>query len=142
MSILLILFTVITYNLFVGAYPCIYDSAAGRECPFAVPSGKAWYGAALVLSKGISQLPDYSGVFAIFFGVISIICTVIRRKGPEKIRKYMPSMSAVGIAFVVSNPGLGCMILVGALFQIHWEKYYPKSADSFSFPIASGFSAG
>ncbi len=107
---------------------------------FGLPSTRAWEAVARVLVKGVKELPP-SAITAIFIGAaVGCILPVMERLLP-KYRKYMPSATGMGLAWVLSFQN-SLSFLVGALIALAWVKLHKKSADDYNVPVASGLVAG
>jgi uncharacterized oligopeptide transporter (OPT) family protein/uncharacterized protein YbaA (DUF1428 family) len=108
---------------------------------FALPSTRAWEAVARVLTKGISELPA-SAVQAIFIGAaVGIAIPVIERLLPAKYRKYTPSATGVGLAWVMPFQN-AFSFFVGAVIAMIWSKASKRTSDQYNVPIASGLIAG
>ncbi len=108
---------------------------------FALPSTRAWEAVARVLTKGISELPQ-SAVYAILIGAaIGIVFPILERLASPKVRKFMPSVTGLGLAWVM--PFQNCFsFFVGAVIAFIWFKASRKSSENYNIPTASGLVAG
>ncbi len=104
------------------------------------PAAQTWAGVAILLSKGLSALP-LSARWGLLWGAIfGIVVTLVERKFP-KLRNYLPSPTAMGIAFVI--PAFNSVsMFVGALIAYLLEKRKPELSENFTVPVASGLIAG
>ena len=104
------------------------------------PSTLIYKAVAEALSRGIAGLPE-SAVSAIFIGAgIGFVLSIIETNYP-KLRNFVPSSMGLGLAWVM--PFTNCIsFFVGALIAWAWKKAHPKSADTYTIPIASGAIAG
>lgn len=108
---------------------------------FSLPSTRAWEAVAKVLTKGIGELPE-SARYAILIGAgLGVMLPVIERLLPAKARKYFPSATGVGLAWVMPFQN-AFSFLVGALITEIWKLLNRKSSDSYNIPVASGLIAG
>lgn len=108
---------------------------------FALPSTRAWEAVARVLVKGVHELPQ-SAIYAIFIGAaIGIILPVLERVLPRGARKYMPSATGIGLAWVMPFQN-AFSFFIGAVIAWVWTMFHKKSAERFNVPVASGLIAG
>lgn len=108
---------------------------------FSLPSTKVWVAVAKILVQGIDMLPK-SAQYSILIGAfVGILLPLIERFTPAKYKKFTPSASAVGLAWVL--PFSNCLSwLIGAIIASIWAALGKKSADKFTIPVASGVIAG
>lgn len=108
---------------------------------FALPATRAWEAVAKVLVKGVGELPP-SAVWAIFIGAgVGIVLPLIERFMPANARKYMPSVTALGLAWVIPFQN-AFSFFIGACIAWAWLKAHRKSAEAYNVPLASGLVAG
>lgn len=104
------------------------------------PAAQTWAGVALLLSAGLKALPLSARWGLLWGGLFGIIMTLLERIFP-KARKYMPSPTAMGIAFVI--PAFNSVsMFIGALIAWIIEKRAPKFSDQYTMSVASGLIAG
>ena len=127
----------------VAIVPIWYLMVPNREKleSFALPSTRAWEAVAKVLVKGVGELPQ-SAIYSIFIGAaIGIGLPLIERFLPAKYRKFMPSATGVGLAWVMPFQNAFSFFL-GAVLAMIWGKVHRKSQEAYNVPIASGLVAG
>lgn len=127
----------------VAIVPIWYAMVPTREKleQFALPSTRAWEAVARVLVKGVGELPQ-SAVYAIVIGaIVGMALPVIERLLPPKARKYMPSATGIGLAWVMPFQN-AFSFFVGALIAMVWGLTHKKSEENYKVPIASGLIAG
>jgi uncharacterized oligopeptide transporter (OPT) family protein len=108
---------------------------------FALPATRAWEAVARVLVNGVSELPQ-SAIIAIFAGAaIGVGLPLIERFLPASARKYMPSATAVGLAWVLPFQN-ALSFFIGACIALAWFRLHRKSQENFNVPVASGLVAG
>lgn len=108
---------------------------------FALPATRSWEAVARVLVKGVGELPN-SARYAILIGaLIGIALPVIEKLSPSSIRKYLPSASAMGLAWVMPFQN-SFSFLVGACIALLWMQISRRSAERYNVPVASGLVAG
>lgn len=104
------------------------------------PAAQTWAGVAILLSKGLNALP-LSARWGLLWGALfGLIVTLIERNFP-KIRNFLPSPTAMGIAFVIPAFNSISMFL-GALIAYILEKIKPELSENYTVPVASGLIAG
>lgn len=131
-SIFGIIFSVPLYFLFKKAY-----DIGGPNLP--APAAHAWKAFAEVLTQGVSALPQHCLSAVVISAGIAIILSLLSRV--EALQKYLPSNTAMGIAFII--PAFYPMIFfAGAIFYLIWQKYYTEQANKYLFPVASGLIVG
>lgn len=108
---------------------------------FALPATRAWEAVARVLTKGIGELPQ-SAVAALFIGaIVGCVLPIAERLAPPNLRKFMPSVTALGLAWVM--PFQNCFsFFIGAYIIVLWTRLSRRTADKYNVPIASGLIAG
>jgi hypothetical protein len=104
------------------------------------PAAQTWAGVALLLSTGLKALPESARWGLLWGGLFGIVMTLLERAFP-KARKYMPSPTAMGIAFVIPAFNSVSMFL-GAFVAWILEKRSPALADRYTMSAASGLIAG
>ena len=101
------------------------------------PISVKWAGFAELLNKGFSALPP--GCFQAL--VIALILGAVMTVLEPKFQRFVPSPTGVGLGMLI--PGVSIMPLVlGGICQYCWQKWNPKSEESYNTPLASGFIAG
>lgn len=120
-------------------YLMVPDRAALEH--FSLPSTKVWVAVAQILVKGITELP-ITARYAILIGsFVGIALPLIEKFLPTRFKKFTPSASAVGLAWVL--PFSNCLSwLIGAVITTVWTKVGKKSCEKYNIPIASGLIAG
>lgn len=108
---------------------------------FALPATRAWEAVARVLTKGVGELPP-SAVYAIFIGaMVGTALPIIERLLPAKARRFMPSASGIGLAWVMPFQN-AFSFLVGAVITEIWKLMAKRNAENYNVPVASGLIAG
>ncbi|MBL8877648.1 MAG: OPT/YSL family transporter [Phycisphaerales bacterium] len=108
---------------------------------FALPSTRAWEAVARVLTKGIGELPS-TAVWAIMIGAaVGIALPLVERLLPSSYRRFMPSVTGIGLAWVMPFQNAFSFFL-GAVIAALWTKMHRKTADSYNISLASGLIAG
>lgn len=108
---------------------------------FALPATRSWEAVARILTRGVGELPR-SAVHAIIIGaLIGITLPVIERMLSPKARRFMPSATGIGLAWVMPFQN-AFSFFIGACIIVAWTRLNKKSADKFNIPLASGLIAG
>ena len=135
------------FGVFVGA---VFASAAyvylvdpnelgGEKWP--APAAMVWAKVAELLSKGIGNM-EYHKLLAIQWAAgIGAALAIIETQVPAKVRRWMPSVSGVGIAMTVGFTSSFSMFL-GACIAWAVEKAKPALAERFTVVVSSGLIAG
>jgi uncharacterized oligopeptide transporter (OPT) family protein len=104
------------------------------------PAAQTWAGVALLLSNGLGALPVSARWGLLWGGLFGIAITLCERLWP-KSRKFLPSPTAMGIAFVIPAYNSVSMF-VGALIAWVLEKRRPVFNEKYTVSTASGLIAG
>lgn len=112
------------------------------ETKFPAPATQTWAKVAQVLTKGVSSLP-VSAQYAILIGAgIGILLPMIERFAiPAKYRKFMPSATGLGLAFMLPFAN-SFSFTIGAILAWAWGLFSKRQRDEYNVPLASGLIAG
>lgn len=127
----------------VAIVPIWYLMVPTREKleTFALPATRAWEAVARLLTEGIKNLPE-SAIWAILIGAaVGVTLPIIERLLSPKARKYMPSATGIGLAWVMPFQNT-LSFFIGAVIITLWMRMNRKSAEKFNVPVASGLIAG
>jgi putative OPT family oligopeptide transporter len=128
-------FCVPVYNLIVP------DASVLGTDKLPAPSAQVWAGVAKLLGQGLNSLPS-SAITAIYIaGALGILLTLAEKFAPRSARKWIPSPTGLGIAFVVPFFNSASMFL-GALIAWALTKAKPEVAEKYIIPVSSGLIAG
>lgn len=133
-------------GVLAGGFACVYaytkiatPEKLGRSLP--APAAAAWAGVAKLLKDGPSNLPAYA-LHAIVAGVIvGALLAVAEELGPRSLKRWLPSATGLGIAFVIDAHDSLAM-LAGAVIAWLLRRYYKEIAERFTVSVASGMVAG
>lgn len=104
------------------------------------PAAQTWAGVAILLSKGLKALP-ISARWGLLWGALSGIAITLLEKKFFKIKRFLPSPTAMGIAFVI--PAFNSIsMFIGSLIAYLLEKRNEQITENYTIPIASGLIAG
>lgn len=106
------------------------------------PATQTWAKVAEVLTKGLAFLPD-SAKLAILIGAgAGVLLPIIERfVVPKDYRKFMPSATGLGLAFMLPFYN-SLAFTIGAVLAFIWGKIDRKSDETYRVPLASGLVAG
>jgi putative OPT family oligopeptide transporter len=127
-----IVLVVPAYYLFTAAHQLGSD-----EIP--APAAFAWKAMAELLVQGFGALPPHAVPALAIAAAIGVILPSLRKI--DRIKAYVPSGLAMGIAFIV--PAFNSLVMFyGLVIYLIWKRLRPESADKYVFVVASGFIAG
>lgn len=120
----------------------IPDPASQLLTPqWAAPAVATWKAVAEVFKVGLSGLPPRVEPAIAIAAVVGIGLAVLAAKGPERIRKYVPSASALGLGFTVPFNQSFSMVL-GGLAAIVVSRRFPRWHDRLWIAVCAGAVAG
>ncbi len=108
---------------------------------FQLPSTRIWEAVARALTKGIDYLPMTARYAIVIGAIVGIALPLIERLLPPKARKYMPSVTGIGLAWVMTFSNT-LSFAVGAVIAYLWTRAHKASAEKYNVPLASGLIAG
>jgi OPT family oligopeptide transporter len=125
--------------LCVPVYRIVAPPAAlGTTVP--APAAMTWRSVAELLTHGFGALPLYAKEAMFAGGVLGIVISCLEEFAP-KWKKYYPSATGLGIAFVVDFKDSFAMF-VGAVLAYAIAKRKPDWEDRYTVAVSSGFIAG
>jgi uncharacterized oligopeptide transporter (OPT) family protein len=107
---------------------------------FPAPSAQAWSAVALALVNGLAALHPIKIWSIAIGGVVGVALPLLERAWP-KGRSFIPSAAGVGLAWTFPFYQ-GALFFLGAVIAWIFEKKSPRSAEAYTFPVASGVIAG
>jgi putative OPT family oligopeptide transporter len=120
------------YRIFTAAYKLGSDQIPA-------PAAFAWKAMAELLVEGFQALPPHAPTALVAAAVVGIVLPVLRRI--ERIKPYVPSGLAMGIAFIV--PAFNSLVMFyGLVIWLFWKWRWPASSEKYTFAVASGMIAG
>jgi uncharacterized oligopeptide transporter (OPT) family protein len=125
----------------VPAWYLMFPTKASLEA-YNPPAANMWRAVAEALTQGLDFVP-ITARWAILIGALLGIAMPLIETFvlPPKFRKFFPSAMGLGLAWVVPFQNAFSFAL-GAVFTLCWSKIFPKAADKYNIPIASGIVAG
>lgn len=120
-------------------YLMVPTQAALEKLP--APATQTWAKVAEVLTKGLSSLPESAKIAIVVGAGIGILLPIIERLLPANARKYMPSATGLGLAFMLPFYN-SLAFVIGAVISWGWSKVSKLSHEQFNVPLASGLVAG
>ena len=127
--------TVIT----VPAWYLMVPDKAALEA-FNPPATNIWKAVAEALTEGIHRIPITARYAIVIGALLGIVLPVLEKLFP-KAKKFMPSATGLGFAWVVVWTN-AFSFAIGATIAWAWSLAHKKSEDKFRVPIASGLIAG
>lgn len=105
------------------------------------PAVATWKAVAEVLSAGLQAMPPATGPAILIATVVGIGLAIAEAVSSEKVRRFIPSGSAIGLAFVI--PAWNSLSLfAGALAAAIVTYYFPRWAAGRLVIIAAGLIVG
>lgn len=126
----------ITVIVFLKAFPI---ELIGTKYP--APSVQTWKGMAELLTKGLDNLPPYTPHAMAIAAILATIFTLLTELGPASWKKWIPSPTGLGLAFILPASNSYTFFLGAVLTEIISKKW-PKQHDLYTIAASSGFIAG
>jgi putative OPT family oligopeptide transporter len=105
------------------------------------PSAQVWATVAKLLGSGLDALHPLARMGMIVGGLVGLFIPVLEMTLPVKWRKFVPSATGVGLAFVI--PFFNSLsMFIGALIALILEKTLPAISEKYVVASASGIIAG
>jgi len=134
------------YGVFFGTlaivpiwYLMVPSKAALEKLP--APATQTWAKVAEVLTKGLNFLPESAKIAILVGGGLGVLLPIIERFLPSKTRKFMPSATGLGLAFMLPFYN-SLAFTLGAVIAWVWSKIHKRTSDLYTIPLASGLVAG
>jgi uncharacterized oligopeptide transporter (OPT) family protein len=107
---------------------------------FPAPAAQNWRAVALAMSRGIADLHPIKK-YSIFIGAaVGIVLALLPVLFPKKA-KYAPSAAGVGLAWTF-HWYYSLLFFLGGFGAELWKRINPRTAEEFTYPVASGVIAG
>ncbi len=108
---------------------------------WAAPAVVTWKTVAEVFKVGVSALPDKTPIAVAVAAVAGALLAILEAKAGAGVRRFVPSPSAMGLAFVVPA-GQGLSIVLGGLVAVLLARFAPTWHGRFWIVACSGVIAG
>lgn len=108
---------------------------------WAAPAVIQWKAVAEVFKEGSSALPEGAMKAMIIAGIVAFIWTVVERLSPKDVRAYIPSITGIGIAFMIYTDSSFSMFF-GALIAWLLARWVPTWTGRFLIAVCAGLVAG
>ncbi|MEW6279555.1 MAG: OPT family oligopeptide transporter [Candidatus Eremiobacterota bacterium] len=105
------------------------------------PAAQVWAKVAELLAKGFSALHPTARVGLLSGGLIGLVLPLVEMALPKNYRRFLPSATGLGLAFVIPWFNSFSMFL-GGLIALVLAHLQPKTADTYVVPVSSGLIAG
>jgi uncharacterized oligopeptide transporter (OPT) family protein len=105
------------------------------------PAVAQWKAVAELFQKGFSTMPPGALKALIAGGVLGIVLALAEKLSPEKVRRFLPSAPAFGLAFVIPAHN-SVMIVIGGVVAAVVTQRFPSWSSRFLVVVASGVIAG
>ncbi len=121
-------------------YLLVPDASMLGTDKWPAPAAQVWAAVARLMGNGIESLHPAALSGLLWGAVAGIILPLISKFFP-KISNYVPSATAVGLAFVI--PFFNSLsMFIGAFIALVIEKKLPVIAEKYVIPVSSGVIAG
>ncbi len=107
---------------------------------FPAPAAQAWRAVAIALSKGLESLGAVKVWSIGIGGLVGIILPLLSVAFP-RYEKWIPSPSGIGLAWTF-HWYYSLLFFLGAVLSGGYARMWPKKAEEYTFPVASGIIAG
>lgn len=130
--------TIVVVPAFYMLIPTAADLGTDR---WPAPSAQVWATVAKLLAKGFEALHPMARMGLIGGLILGAVISVIEQYCPEKIKRFIPSATGLGLALVI--PFFNSLAMfIGAVISLILEKKKPIFAEKYIVPVSSGFIAG
>jgi uncharacterized oligopeptide transporter (OPT) family protein len=108
---------------------------------WAAPAVSQWKAVAEVFKNGISSLPTGAMTAMMYAAALGVVLPIIEQYAPKKWKQFIPSPSAVGLAFVISASN-SISMFIGGCIALAMSKIAPKWTTRFLVIVCAGIIAG
>jgi uncharacterized oligopeptide transporter (OPT) family protein len=125
----------------VPGYLILIDPAEIGSDKWPAPAAQIWAGVAKLLARGLSALPAGATTGLMLGAAVGVLLALVEDLVPKRWKKYTPSSTAVGIAWVIPAWNSISMFIGAALAWII-QRFWPDKANRYTLAVASGLIAG
>lgn len=124
----------------VPVYKILIPDAQALGAQYPAPAAQVWKGVAELLGRGIGALP-VSARWALLIGTTVGVLVLIMERALPKYRRWLPSATGLGLALII--PAYNSIsMLIGAMAAVLLARLWPRTAQEYVIPVASGLIAG
>ncbi len=105
------------------------------------PAVAMWKAVAEVFQRGLESLPPGAETAMLIAAAIGVVLPILEKTIPKKAALYVPSCSAVGLAFVISGTN-SISMFIGACIGALVAKFAPNWSTRFWVTLCAGIIAG
>lgn len=105
------------------------------------PAVQTWKAVAELFQKGLAAIPPGTLTAMVIAGMVGILLAIAEKTLPARVRRWVPSPSAAGLAFVVPAHN-SIMLFLGGMIALVLGKAVPTWSGRFVVACAAGFIAG
>lgn len=105
------------------------------------PAVATWKAVAEVLAQGLDSIPDGCRGAVLLSLLIGVLLAVLEAVLPERKRKFVPSASSLGFAFIIP-PFISLAMFLGAMARVFAELVNKHWSAKYVIVIAAGLVAG
>jgi OPT family oligopeptide transporter len=129
--------SLVTVLVFVWAFPI---QLLGTP-KYPAPAMQTWKGMAELLTKGLSNLPQYTPQAMAVAAVLALAFTLAGELGSARVKRWVPSATGIGLSFILPASN-SYTFLLGAVIAALVGKLNPKIGERYTVAVASGLIAG
>jgi uncharacterized oligopeptide transporter (OPT) family protein len=112
-----------------------------KDPEWAMPAVVQWKAVAELFQNGIESLPTATGGAMICGALFGMLFAILEKEVPSKIKPFIPSPTAVGLAFVIPAY-YSISMAVGGVLSWLFIKKYTQWSHRFLIVLAAGLIAG
>ncbi len=105
------------------------------------PAVATWKAVADLFAIGIEALPEGTPAAIAIAAILGVVLPVCDRTAPKAIKPWIPSASALGLAFVINGFNAVSMF-IGAVLALVLTRIFPRWSARFLVTICAGIVAG
>src|SRR6185369_15407127 len=87
------------------------------------------------------SLPPHALLASVIAAILGTIGTLLEVYAPKNVKRWVPSVTGIGLGFVVAGFD-SISMFIGAVLAAIFEKKDPKKAEDYTLAGASGIMAG